>query len=506
MESIPQTVLREKILIVDDVAANLSVLSAALEPAGYEILAASDGEAALSVAGKAAPDLILLDIMMPVVDGLEVCRRLKGSESTREIPVIFITARNELESIVAGFRAGGVDYIIKPFQTEEVLTRVATHLSTRRLTRELMEKNRALEQRTSELTAEIERRRSAESALEDADLKLSAISDLEAGRWNLAGLLGESLLMQKLQEDIQRLNQFGNTSVLITGESGTGKELIARAIHFGGSRSRAPFVPVNCVAIPSELAESMLFGHVKGAFTGATADRKGYFELAHGGTLFLDEIGDMPASLQVKLLRVLEDGYVLPVGASQQRKVDVRIIAATNADLDARIAGGTFRQDLFFRLARYQLTTPPLRKRIQDIPLLALHFLRMFAAEMGIKAPTLTQDSLSALKAYDYPGNVRELRNIIERALIESGGLVILPTHFHLSARSNGQPPSPESQNIKSEFAASLPLNLSEAEDMLIQRALHETGGNIADAARLLGVHRTRIYRKLAQEEPAANG
>ena len=503
MESPIPPASREKILIVDDVAANLAVLTAALEPEGYEVLAVPGGLATLTVAAKAQPDLILLDVMMPELDGLELCRRLKADEATRTIPVLFITARNEMTSVVEAFRAGGVDYIVKPFQTEEVLSRVNTHLRTQRLTRELMEKNSALERQTAELTAEISRRRTVETALEEADNKLTAISDLEAGRWNLAGLLGESRQMQKVLDDIQRLNHFGNTSVLITGESGTGKELIARAIHFGGVRARAPFVPVNCVAIPAELAESMLFGHVKGSFTGAVADRKGYFELAHGGTLFLDEIGDMPASLQVKLLRVLEDGFVTPVGAAQPRKVDVRIIAATNADLEARIESGSFRQDLFFRLARFQVATTPLRERIQDVPLLAAHFLRMFAAEMGIKAPPLTPDALSILKGYKFPGNVRELRNIIERALIESGGLAILPAHLHLLRRSASATAS-HAQRSKTDFAASLPLNLAEAEDVLIQRALHETNGNIADAARLLGVHRTRIYRKLAQEEATA--
>ena len=503
MESPIPPASREKILIVDDVAANLAVLTAALEPEGYEVLAVPGGLATLTVAAKAQPDLILLDVMMPELDGLELCRRLKADDATRTIPVLFITARNEMTSVVEAFRAGGVDYIVKPFQTEEVLSRVNTHLRTQRLTRELMEKNSALERQTAELTAEISRRRTVETALEEADNKLTAISDLEAGRWNLAGLLGESRQMQKVLDDIQRLNHFGNTSVLITGESGTGKELIARAIHFGGVRARAPFVPVNCVAIPAELAESMLFGHVKGSFTGAVADRKGYFELAHGGTLFLDEIGDMPASLQVKLLRVLEDGFVTPVGAAQPRKVDVRIIAATNADLEARIESGSFRQDLFFRLARFQVATTPLRERIQDVPLLAAHFLRMFAAEMGIKAPPLTPDALSILKGYKFPGNVRELRNIIERALIESGGLAILPAHLHLLRRSASATAS-HAQRSKTDLAASLPLNLAEAEDVLIQRALHETNGNIADAARLLGVHRTRIYRKLAQEEAAA--
>ena len=492
----------ERILIVDDVEANLAVLSSALEPAGYEILAVADSRKALTIAAKAQPDLILLDVMMPGMDGLETCRKLQEMEATSGIPVIFITARTEMSSIVEGFWAGGVDYIVKPFQTEEVLSRVATHLRTQRLTRELREKNRILEQRTAELTAEIERRKHAETALQDADQKLSVLSDLEADRWNLSGLLGESRAMRRLLADIHRLNAFSNTTVLITGESGTGKELIAKAIHFGGARARSPFVPVNCVAIPAELAESMLFGHVKGAFTGAATDRKGYFELAHGGTLFLDEIGDMPASLQVKLLRVLEDGVVTPVGGSEPKKVDVRIVAATNADLEERIADNTFRQDLYFRLARFQLRTTPLRERLEDVPLLAAHFLQRFAAEMGLKPPRLAPAALESLNTYSFPGNVRELRNIVERALIQSGGADILPEHIHLLKRS--KPPAkqtPQTLAPPDPVLATLPLNLAEAEDVLIQRALQQTGGNIADAARLLGVHRTRIYRRMVQDK-----
>jgi len=482
----------EKILLVDDVPANLSVLTAALEPQGYEIFAVSDGAAAVRIAARAAPDLILLDILMPGLDGLETCRRLKQADATREIPVIFITARNDTESLVAGFRAGGVDYIVKPFQAEEVLTRVATHLRLSRLTRELREKNR-------ELTEEIERRQHAETALRQADDKLTAFSDLEASRGNLAGLVGDSGPLKKIVAEIQRLQPFVHTSVLITGESGTGKELVARAIHFGSGRAKAPFVPVNCVAIPAELAESILFGHVKGAFTGATADRKGCFELADGGTLFLDEIGDMPAALQVKLLRVLEDGCVTPVGAAESKKVDVRVLAATNADLAARIASGAFRQDLFFRLARYTLATPPLRERRDDVPLLASHYLKIFAAEMGQSPPAFSRGAAVALQAHDFPGNIRELKNIIERALIESGGETILPEHLHLT-RGAGGASAPAGAPVKRDLAAALPLNLAEAEEFLIQRALDETHGNIAEAARLLGVHRTRIYRKLAQE------
>jgi len=248
---------------------------------------------------------------------------------------------------------------------------------------------------------------------------------------------------------------------------------------------------------------------VRGAFTGATTDRKGCFELAHGGTLFLDEIGDMPLPLQAKLLRVLEEGCVTPVGSHQPRRIDTRVIAATNARLESRIAEGAFRQDLFFRIARYTIATPPLRDRLEDIPHLATHFLRLFAAEFGVKAASLTPDGLRALGHHDYPGNVRELRNLIERALIRSGGQPIQPHHLDLPSlaatpTATTIPPTSTPSQLpspgKSALVQSLPLNLAEAEELLIQRALQETGGNIADAARRLGIHRTRIYRKLAQE------
>jgi len=489
---------QERLLLVDDTPANLSVLAATLEPKGFEILAVSDGATALRVAERAHPDLIILDIIMPEMDGFETCRQLKQAEATKDIPVVFITARGETEHIVAGFAAGGVDYVVKPFEAAEVVSRVNTHLRLSRLRRELLEKNRALEARTTELTAEMEKRRQAESALQQADEKLAVISDLESSRWNLDGLIGGSRQMQKIVEDISRLHHFSNTSVLVTGESGTGKELIARAIHFGGARAKAPFVAVNCAAIPAELAESMLFGHAKGAFTGAVSTRKGFFEMASGGTIFLDEIGDMALPLQAKLLRVLEDSLVTPVGMSEAIKVDVRVIAASNAKLSECIADGAFRQDLYFRLARYTVCAPSLRERPEDVALLAHHFLRIFSAEMGMKAPLLSHDALEALKAYDFPGNVRELRNIIERALIECGETAIQPRHLRFMNRAV---PAAAASAKRAGAGLGLSLNLAEAEDALIQRALKETGGNIADAARLLGVHRTRIYRKLAQEE-----
>ena len=476
-----------RVLIVDDTPASLSLLASVLEPHNYEILTASNGRDALQLAARAKPDLVLLDVMMPGHDGFYVCRELKAEPETRDIPVIFITSRRETEFVLNGFRLGAVDYIEKPFQAEEVLTRVATHLKLSRLTRELRQRNAALE-------SEIILRREAEHAREKADQRLSALAAREAHRWGLAGFVGESPHLRRILDDIGRLQQFGKTSVLITGESGTGKELVARAVHHHSPRAAGPFIPVNCVAIPADLAESLFFGHTKGAFTGATADRKGWFELADGGTLFLDEIGDMPAALQAKLLRVLEDGEVTPIGATTPRQVDVRVLSATNADLAAKITSGDFRQDLYFRLARYSIHTPPLRDRRDDLPLLASHFLSLFASEMGLTPPSLTPEALTTLAAHPFPGNVRELKNVMERALILSSGGPINRTHLQLL-------PIPPilTQPVISPGMASfsgLPLNLEAAEQALIQRALAQTNGNVAEAARLLDVNRSRIYRK----------
>ena len=481
---------REKILIIDDTPANIDLLTEALERRGHEILAAPGGEAGLKIAAKALPDLILLDVVMPGRDGFAICRELKAEDATRDIPVLFITAKHETAHVLNGFRVGGVDYILKPFQAEEVVSRVETHLKLSRLTRELQAKN-------EELESEVRKRRSAEDARERSDARLSTLSASEAQRWGLECFIGQSRMIRKILDDIARLHQFANTSVLILGESGTGKELVARAIHHGSQRASGPFIPVNCVAIPGELAESMFFGHLRGAFTGATADRKGWFELADGGTLFLDEIGDMPAALQAKLLRVMEDGEITPVGAQQPKRVDVRVITATNADLSAKIAAGAFRQDLYFRLARYVVETPPLRDRHEDIPLLAAHFLQLFSGEMGLSPPALAPDALALLTAHPFPGNVRELKNVIERALIASGGKAIRREHIQFPGAAPARAGS-MTQPAKIP-ATDLPLNLDDAEQALIQRALEQTGGNVAEAARLLGVNRSRIYRRFPQ-------
>jgi DNA-binding NtrC family response regulator len=492
----------ESILIVDDIASNLTLLSETLEPEGYQISVCNSGESALKIAPRVQPNLVLLDVMMPGLDGWETCRRLKQLPQMEDVPVIFITARSELQSIVESFRAGGVDYIEKPFQKEEVLTRVSNHLKIFRLTQALRRNNAELQQRMDELRQSnqqlaeaIDARQRSEQARAVADEKLSVISAREAERWGIPGFVSQSATMAKILNDIRMLHQSASTSVLINGESGTGKELIARAIHCGSNRSQGAFIAVNCVAIPAELAESAFFGHVKGAFTGASGDRKGFFELASGGTLFLDEIGDMPSGLQAKLLRVLEDGVVRPLGGNREIKTSVRVLAATHVDLAKKIDSGQFREDLYYRLARFRVLVPPLRERRDDIPLMAHHFLQLFATEMGQKAPAISAAAMVALQAYAYPGNIRELKNLLERALIFSAGGTI--EVCHLDFQRGGAPAATEA-TVSAQAALqlqSMPLNLKQAEVLLIQRALQQCQGNMSETARVLGVNRATLYR-----------
>ena len=487
-----------RILIIDDSPANLGVLHQALEMAGFDVLVAPSGTLGLSIASQAVPDLILLDVVMPDLDGFETCRQLKAQSVTRDVPVLFLSARDQTGDIVQGFDAGGVDYVVKPFRQEEVLARVRTHLEKARLTHALAEKTRTLE-------AETARRLALASERNHLADRLSMISEHEAQHWGIEGFVGRSSTMKRVSEEIGLLHQAPTASVLISGESGTGKELIARALHSGGPQSNGPFLPVNCSAVPEELAESLLFGHVRGAFTGAETDRIGYFELADGGTLFLDEIGDMPLELQPKLLRVLEDGRILPVGGQEEKTVEVRVVVATNSDLQAKIATGLFRRDLYYRLERFMVQVPPLRERKEDLPLLARHFLELFAREMNLEPPALSAAGLKALKSYDFPGNVRELKNIIERALIQSRGAEIRHEHLQFAPEVfSGLEPA-ETLTVGGD-PETIPLNLEEASLWVIKRALEQTNGNVAAAARLLGTSRTRIYRFLDREGEDLSG
>lgn len=326
----------------------------------------------------------------------------------------------------------------------------------------------------------------------------------ETGRWDTEAFVGNSPAMQNILHTIRLLQASPDTSVLITGETGTGKELVARAVHFGSARSSKPFVALNCAAIPTELATSMLFGHTKGSYTGATSDGKGCFEEADEGTVFLDEIGDMHAYVQAALLRVLEDGIVVPVGAMTGRKVNVRVVAATNSCVISKAMTGTFRPDLFYRLARFPFHIPPLRERPEDIPLLARHFARELSSQMGVPCPELSEGAMDALQKHRFPGNVRELKSVVERALLECDGKCIASDHLHfLDAAVNldghsavGAAPDP--------FLNGLPLNLRAAERILAKRAVTKSRGNVSLAAKLMGISRARLYRLLATGCPAS--
>ena len=469
------------LLVVDDTPENLDLVRQTLESVGCEVLVATSGERALEMIRRRVPELILLDVVLPGIDGFETCRRFKQETATQAVPVIFLTALDEIEHLATGFAAGGADYITKPFRKEEVLLRVEVHLERARLQRTLREKNRQLEE-------EVARR-------QQLSRQVSQLSEQEGERWGLAEFIGESRSVQNILEEIDLLAETHHTSVLITGESGTGKELIARAIHFGSLRRERPFVPVNCSAIPRDLADALFFGHVKGAFTGADQDREGYFALAEGGTLFLDEIGDMPPELQPKLLRTLEDNRYRPLGAREERIADVRVVAATSGDLQH----GTLRRDLYFRLAHYTVVLPPLRERREDIPLLVRHFLRLLSVDMNREPPELSEEALAMLLGYDFPGNVRELKNVVERALIKSRGEAIGLEHLVLD-----QPTTVAATGADQGAAAvlpDLPLDLERAlelaEEEVVRRALAESDDNVSAAARLLGTNRPRVYKAM---------
>ncbi|MEE2732453.1 MAG: sigma-54 dependent transcriptional regulator [Pseudomonadota bacterium] len=419
------------VLLVDDQPENLDVLVNYLADSGLELVVATEGEQALQLAAECQPDLVLLDVMMPGLNGFQVCERLKQGAQTQSVWVIFMSALTDTQSKVKGFAAGAIDYVSKPLQREEVLARIQAHLTIRQQQAELLQKNLQLEALNRDLQHQMQQRQRAEEALHLADQKLSTLTRQEAERWGIDAFVGQSQVTKALLDEVRSLQRAPSTNVLVLGESGTGKELISRAIHFGSARSQKPFVAVNCSAIPTELADAEFFGHIKGAYTGAVSDRHGYFVQADGGTLFLDEIGDMPSALQAKLLRVLEDGLVTPIGGRQSRKVDVRVVAATNVNLLEKVREKAFRQDLFFRLAGYQIAVPPLRNRVSDIPLLVEHFLLQLGSQMGRERPTITREAMQALSAYAYPGNVRELRNLVEYALIASRGRQIDVAHLH---------------------------------------------------------------------------
>jgi formate hydrogenlyase transcriptional activator len=410
------------ILVVDDTRANIGFLLETLSQAGYRVRVAPDGETALEQVQYAAPDLVLLDVMMPGIDGFETCRKLRKLPNLAQLPVIFMTALSDAQDKVRAFAAGANDYVTKPFQAEEVLARVRVHLARRMLEAKLEEANRELESRvaarTAELTAALTQVQALKSRLQQENryLKQELVESTHGGE-----IVGSSPALRSVLSQVAVVAPTDST-VLIHGETGTGKELIARALHEASSRRERPMIKLNCSAISAGLVESELFGHLKGAFTGATERRVGRFELADGGTLFLDEVSELPLETQAKLLRVLQEREFEPVGSSKTQKVDVRVIAATNRDLAADSRNGRFRADLFYRLNVFPLTLPPLRERPEDIETLALHFMHRMGRKMGKVLTEIEPGTLRALKAHPWPGNIRDLQNTIERAAVLAQG------------------------------------------------------------------------------------
>lgn len=416
------TTTAASILVVDDTPHNISILFDALSHYGYQVLTERDGKSAIEQIRYARPDLILLDVMMPGMDGFETCRRLKSDPDTADIPVIFMTAMTETIDKVNGFNMGAVDYITKPFQLPEMMARVQTHLTLRQLQRELEQTNAQLEERVAERTQALT---TALAQLDASKNQLQAENTYLRDEIKETGGFGEIVTQSPAFTPILRkVEQVAPTptTVLILGESGTGKELLARAIHQHSPRKNQPMIKVNCAALPPNLFESELFGHEKGSFTGAVNQKIGRFELANKGTIFLDEIGEMPLDLQVKLLRVLQEGEFERVGGTKTINVQVRVIAATNRDLETEVQAGNFRADLYYRLNVFPIRSLPLRDRKDDIPVLVRHFCDKHGPAMNRRIEQIPTSVINTLMAYNWPGNVRELENIVERALIGSPG------------------------------------------------------------------------------------
>jgi len=444
------------ILVVDDEKNYRTILAQLLEGEGYRVSVAENPFAALELLGRESVSLILSDLRMPRMDGMAFLQQVR--EEVGEVPFVILTAFATVETALAAMKAGAFDYLLKPFNNEDILLTVSKALAYARLQTE----NAALRRQ------------------------------LEQGRER--EILGESPAIRKLLLDIGRVAP-ARTSVLIVGESGTGKELVARALHRASPRGKGPLVSINCAAFAENLLESELFGHERGAFTGATERKRGLLEVADGGTLFLDEIGEFPLTLQPKLLRVLQERRFRRVGGTAEIESDVRVVAATHRDLAAMLTSGTFREDLYYRLNVVTLHVPPLRERPEDVPLLALHFLRRFGRELDRLVVSLHAEALKILQGYAWPGNVRELQNVIERGVLFCAGdtlrIADLPEPLRQSA---GETTAPA---VSLELDRPLPELLDAIEEELIRRALVKTRGVQAQAAELLGISRSNLQYKL---------
>ena len=413
---------QHSILVVDDTPANIGILLDTLSKAGYRVRVASDGESALEQLQYSPPDLVLLDVMMPGMDGFETCRRLRQLPELEQLPIVFMTALSDIHDKVRAFAAGADDYITKPFQHEEVLARVRVHIARRELECRLAQLNRELEDRVASRTAELKTALGEVEALKSRLQQENRYLKQELSEAsNLGEIIGSAPALQEALRKVAAVAPTDST-VLIHGETGTGKELIARVLHAQSQRSDKPMVKLNCSAISAGLVESELFGHVKGAFTGASDKRMGRFEVADGGTLFLDEVSELPLETQAKLLRVLQEQEFEPVGSSRTVKVDVGVIAATNRDLLADVRAGRFRSDLFYRLNVFPIALPALRERAEDISVLAHQFMQRMARKLGKPIERIAPSTLAQLRRYSWPGNIRDLQNTIERAAVLANG------------------------------------------------------------------------------------
>lgn len=441
------------ILVVDDDKNIGKMIEINLRKAKeYQVDTATSGEACLKILSDTLPDLVLLDIQMPGIDGIETLKRIRDFEP--RIPVVMMSAHATIEKAVESMKLGAYDFITKPFASDRLLVTVKNALMTSSLKREI-----------AELRSELK------------------------NRFNFANIVGQSGRMQEVFRSIEKIID-SNVTVLIQGESGTGKELIARAIHYHSRmRNNKQFVAVNCSALPDSLLESELFGHEKGAFTGASGRRIGKFEVANGGTIFLDEIGLMSQMTQAKLLRVLQEREFERVGGNELVKVDVRVISATNVDLEEAVKNGTFREDLFYRISVFPIRLPSLRERREDIPLLAAHFLEKYCNQESKQIEGIAPDALELLMAYGWPGNVRELENAIERATLLASTSEITPKDLPNSVRAIGEKKIYEKDATLSSWIEKL-------EEDALRQALLECEGNISKTAKKLGIGRATIYRK----------
>jgi DNA-binding NtrC family response regulator len=447
------------ILVADDDQVARELLAEALGREGYRVRVAAGGEECLRMAEAEVFDLALVDLRMPGLDGLAVLKGLAPIQP--DLPVVILTAFASIETAIEAVNAGACDYLSKPFRMEEIKVVVRRTLESRRLARE----------------------------------NLQYRQDLQA-RFGVEALIGQARQMVEIYKLVARVAAL-DTTVLIEGETGTGKELAARAIHHASARASRPFVVVDCTALPEALFESEVFGHERGAFTGAVAARRGLFETSTGGTCFLDEIGELTAPLQAKLLRVLQERTIRRVGGNEAIPVDVRVVAATNHDLRKLVADGGFRDDLYYRLAVVTITMPPLRERPMDIPLLARHFLDKLAHASGRAPKGLSAEALSLLTAYHWPGNVRELEHVLERAVALSSSDVVLPDD--LPAQVRREP----------EHAPRLPaaeMTLEDVKRWYVTKVLDDMGGNKLRAAEVLGIDRRTLYRILDRQATEEEG